>query len=328
LKRGETLLLSRADVRALLDLEECIGEVEQGFRMLASGEIPAPGVLGLHAADGGIHIKAAYRRGERAFFAAKANTNFPRNPGMRGLPTIQGVIVLCDAHNGELLALMDSIEITIQRTGAATAVAAKYLARSSARIATICGCGNQGRVQLAALRTVLPLEMAFLYDLDESAARGLAAETKGLKTVPTFSIEGALRESDVVATCTPSQKYIIGSADIRPGTFIAAVGADSEHKQELDPALFGRAKVVVDSRAQCANIGDLHHAIAAGTITAASIHAELAEVVAGSKPGRTSEDEITIFDSTGVAAEDVVSAIYVYEKAVASGRGVPFRFAS
>src|SRR5688500_13518354 len=98
MKGRETLLLSRADVRALLDLKECIREVEHGFRMLASGEIPAPGVLGLHAAHGGIHIKAAYRPGESAFFATKANTNFPHNPATRGLPTIQGVIVLCDAN--------------------------------------------------------------------------------------------------------------------------------------------------------------------------------------------------------------------------------------
>jgi ornithine cyclodeaminase/alanine dehydrogenase-like protein (mu-crystallin family) len=136
----------------------------------------------------------------------------------------------------------------------------------------------------------------------------------------------ALMHADVAATCTPAQQPFIAPADVRPGTFIAAVGADNEHKQEIDPALFAVAKVVVDSLDQCATIGDLHHAVAARTITRDSLHAELAAVVAGKKPGRSNDSEITLFDSTGIAIEDAAAAVCVLEKAKAQGNRASFRF--
>jgi ornithine cyclodeaminase/alanine dehydrogenase-like protein (mu-crystallin family) len=132
--------------------------------------------------------------------------------------------------------------------------------------------------------------------------------------------------ADVIVTCTPAQEFFIAAEDVRPGTFIAAVGADSEHKQEIDPALFSKAKVVVDSLDQCATIGDLHHAIAARTITRDSIHAELAAVVAGKKPGRSNDSEIILFDSTGIAIEDAAATVYVLAKAQANGHRTTFRF--
>src|SRR3982751_1262491 len=137
-----TLILSRRDVASLLSIDDCTLAVEQVFKMHGEGKTSPPGVLGIHARDGGFHIKAGLLELDRTYFAAKTNANFPQNVKRFGLPLIQGVIVLCDGENGYPLALMDSIEITIQRTGAATAVAAKYLARSDSKIATVCGCGN------------------------------------------------------------------------------------------------------------------------------------------------------------------------------------------
>src|SRR5580765_1219338 len=160
-----TLLLTRKDVSELLTLNDCVLVVEQAFRLQGEGQAPAPGVLGVHAQGGGFHIKAGTLPLSRNYFAAKTNANFPGNPA-RGLPTIQGVILLFDADNGQVLAAMDSMEITTLRTGAATAVAAKYLARKDSRIATICGCGNQGRVQLEALALVCPITRAYAFDLD------------------------------------------------------------------------------------------------------------------------------------------------------------------
>src|SRR5262252_5190225 len=144
----ELLILSRADVLELLSLRDCIDAVERAFRLHAEGRTLAPGVLGVPATGGCFHIKAAGLVGERSYFAAKTNANFPDNPQRFGLPTIRGTVVLADAETGEPLAMMDSASVTALRTGAATAVAAKYLARPDSRSATIVGCGAQGEIQL------------------------------------------------------------------------------------------------------------------------------------------------------------------------------------
>lgn len=155
------VLLTRTDVAALLSLKECIAAVEDAFRRHGLGETNPLGVLGTHVANGGFHIKTAVLGRERNYFAAKCNANFPGNRERNGLPTIQGAILLHDADDGRPLAVMDSIEITILRTGAATGVAAKYLARKDSRTVTVCGCGNQGRIQLRSLCEVLPLRKLF-----------------------------------------------------------------------------------------------------------------------------------------------------------------------
>jgi alanine dehydrogenase len=318
-KKRETLLLSANDVVSLLKMSDCINAVEAGFRYLGEGKLPSPEILSLHSALGGLHVKAALWRNGSEYFVAKANANFPGNPKTHGLPTIQGVIILCDANTGELLALMDSIEITALRTAAATAVAARKLARPDSKVITICGCGRQGSVQLQALLEILPIEMVYAYDLD-----GGAAQQKDIRVAGDLS--GAVQASDVVVTCTPAKKFFVKVDDVSPGTFIAAVGADSEHKQELDPRLFLASKIVVDSLSQCLRIGDLHHAVQDGRASAESVHAELADVVAGKSAGRATKDEITIFDSTGIAIEDAAAAALVYEKALDARLGTSFSF--
>ena len=267
----------------------------------------------------------------RSYFAAKTNANFPGTRDRFGLPTIQGIVLLFDAESGVPLAAIDSIEITILRTGAATAVAARRLARPDSRAITVAGCGEQGRVQLAALMGVLPIETVLVFDADPDRARRFAEERSRELSIPVEAapdLAAAIRASDVCVTCTPSRKPIVWNDDVRRGTFLAAVGADSSDKQELDPRVLARAKVVVDSLEQCAAIGDLHHAIAAGLVKTSHVHAELAELVDGRRPGRESADEVTVFDSTGTALEDVAAAAAVYEKALAAGRGTRFRFSA
>ena len=323
-QKRQTLLLSANDVLSLLKMSDCINAVETGFRYLGEGKLPSSEILSLHSPLGGLHVKAALWRNGSQYFVAKANANFPGNPKTHGLPTIQGVIILCDANTGELLALMDSIEITALRTAAATAVAARKLARPDSKVITICGCGRQGSVQLQALLEILPIEMVYAYDVDEDAAQRFADQQKNTRV--TVDLSGAVRASDVVVTCTPAKKFFVKVDDVRPGTFIAAVGADSEHKQELDPHLFLASKIVVDSLSQCLRIGDLHHAVQDGRASAESVHAELADVVAGKSAGRTTNEEITIFDSTGIAIEDAAAAALVYEKAVHAQLGTSFSF--
>lgn len=317
----ETLLLSRSDVAALLSLTECIAAVEQAFKAHAEGRSLPPGVLGVHAKDGGFHIKAAGTTGlahNRPYFAAKVNGNFFHNRERFGLPNIQGVIVLCDAENGTPLAVMDSMEITILRTGAATGVAAKYLAREDATTATICGCGNQGRVSLRALTQMRHLERVFAFDTDDEQAARYAndlADELQLAVTVVHDLPAAFRQSDIIVTCTPSKQPFLFQSDVAPGTFIAAVGADNETKQELDPHLLAASKVVADNLAQCAAIGDLKQALQLGLLTNAQVHAELGEVIAGHKPGRLTRDEVIVFDSTGTALQDVAAAVLVFEKA-------------
>jgi alanine dehydrogenase len=313
---AETLILTRSEVARLLHMGECIEAVETVFRDFALGKVGQPGVLGFHAKDGGYHIKVASSSGH---FAAKLNANFPGNPDRTGLPTIQGVITLFDTANGRLLALMDSIEITGLRTAAATAVAARYLARKDAAIATICGCGVQGRLQLEAVHLVRPLRSAMAFDQDRGRAERFATELSdrlGIPVTPAADVAAAARASDIIVTCTPSRQPILGPGDVKPGAFIAAVGADNPDKQEIDPELLRKSTVVVDHLEQCQAFGDLHHAIKAGVMKPGDVAAELGAVVAGKHPGRRSPEEIIVFDSTGSALEDVAAASIVYQRAV------------
>ncbi len=208
---------------------------------------------------------------------------------------------------------------------------AKFLARQDSRTITICGCGNQGRIQLKALSRVRRLETAFAYDRDgEQALRFSQDLTSDLRisVKPVSDLPAAVRQSDICVTCTTSTQPLLGSDDVSPGTFIAAVGADNPQKQELHPSLMARGKIVCDILEQCAVMGDLHHALDAGVVTLASVYAELGEVVAGNKPGRESKEEITIFDSTGTALQDVAAAAFLYEKAQRDGCGVRLDFAA
>ena len=325
----ETRLLTRLDVEGLLDPHTCVSAVEEAFRLRGTGGRIESAVLGLHSDGGGFHVKAATMLGDRGYFAAKLNANFPANPQTNGLPTIQGVLGLFDASTGAPLAVMDSIGITLLRTAAATAVAAGHLAREGPATVTIVGCGAQALPQLAALAVVRPIQHVHAVDRDASVANdfaAMAAERLGVSVAMAPDLARATRASGIILTCTTSRTPFLGVRHVVAGTFIAAVGADNEQKSEIEPALMRAAAVVADHRGQCETIGDLHHAIAAGAMRASDIRGELADVVAGTVRGRLNDDEIIIFDSTGVALEDVAAAAVVYERAVRAGIGQVVRF--
>ena len=325
-----TLLLSRDDVERLLTPDACIAAVEDAFRQLGLGQVPPPGILGMHAGEGSFHVKAGFLALERPYFAAKLNANFPQNAALHGLPTIQGAVILSDAGNGVPLAIMDSISITALRTAAATAVAAKYLARQEVGTALICGCGGQAAAQLRALLCVRKPRQVLSYDQDAGKAAAFAASLAkelAIPVAPAPNLAEAVGQSEIVVTCTTAHRFFVTKEMVRPGTFIAAVGADNEDKQEIDPRLLAQATVVTDLTEQACRIGDLHHAIAAGTMGPDKVHAELGEVVSGRKPGRTSADEIVVFDSTGTGLQDVAAAIAAYRHALDAGAGTKFTFA-
>jgi ornithine cyclodeaminase/alanine dehydrogenase len=177
---------------------------------------------------------------------------------------------------------------------------------------------------------VLPIERLYAFDQDANRAQQFADDMSSelhLTAQAVDDLKSAVRDSDVCVTCTTTKEYFLKKEYVKPGTFIAAVGADNPEKQELDPQLFISNKVVADILEQCATIGDLHHALQAGLVTREHVHAELGEVVAGKKAGRTSQEEIVIFDSTGMALQDAAAAAVAYEKAVRSGKGVIVDFA-
>ena len=329
-KAAGTLVLGGADVRKVLGMADCLRAVEAAFRMLGSGRAGRPVVSSIRAAEGGFHIKSALITvGEAEYFVSKTNANYPANASRHGLPTIQGTIVVHDASNGAPLAVIDSIEITAMRTAAATAVAARYLAREDAGALAVIGCGIQGFQHVRALSLVRTIRSASFYDVDEFAAQALAkhvAAEWGIPVHVSSSASDATRAADLVVTCTTSTEFLLHAADLQPGAFVAGVGVDAEHKRELSPDVLEASKVVVDVLEQCAAFGDLHHAIGRGVITAESVHAELGSIVAGVKAGRTSPEETFVFDSTGMALQDAATAVVVLERARANRLGIEVRF--
>jgi len=328
----DTFILTRSDIAALMTVDDYLESAREAFLALGGGRALSPMPLYLPAEGGGIHGKGALLRtaGGAAYAAVKVNANFPANPKRSGLPTIQGAIVLSDARNGRLLAILDSIEVTLRRTAAASALAARHLARPDSAVLAICGCGGQSRPQLAAYASVFSLKQVYAWDADPAVARQFCNDVSSFGSFDVSSeadLSKNTTDADIIVTCTTAKKAFLGLEHVRPGTFIAGIGADSAEKSELGPALMARASVVVDGLEQCAEIGDLHHAIAAGAMSSASVHATLAEVVAGRKPGRRDKEEITIFDSTGMAVLDVAAAMHIYERARSRGAGLACRFA-
>src|SRR4051794_6420222 len=201
-----TLVLSRTDVEKLLTPDACIAAVEDAFRQHAQGSVPPPGILGMHGHEGSFHVKAGFLAGDRPYFAAKINANFPQNGERHELPTIQGAVILFDATNGQPLAIMDSMAITALRTAAASAVAAKYLAPAECEAALICGCGAQAPAQLRALLRVRAPRRVYAYDQDEAKAAAFAAlANQEVKTEVTRDLRAAVAASALIVTCTTAR---------------------------------------------------------------------------------------------------------------------------
>lgn len=326
IKQQGTLLLTRSQMAHLLSLEEYIEGIEDAFRIYGQGEAfgtdmihgDTPGELEFHVKSGGLRV------GETLYYGLKINASCFSNMLTYGLPNIMGAIILFEAVRGIPLAIVDSIEPTIRRTAAGTAVAAKYLATPDAKSVTICGCGNQGRMQLTALKKVLPIDTVFAFDKSESVAKAYAKTMGDALHIPVevpASLEEAVAASQVVVCCTPSKKPYMMKSFVRPGTFIAAIGSDSPDKQELEAGLLQDTKVVVDIAEQCAEAGELNHGLESGLITMSAVHAEIGHIISGEKPGREDQAEIIVYDATGTALQDTAAVALCYEKAVRSGIG-------
>ncbi|MHA1490548.1 MAG: ornithine cyclodeaminase family protein [Promethearchaeota archaeon] len=327
-----TLLLRRSELSSLLSLKEYIIGIENAFKMHGEGSTfgtdmihgDTPGDVEFHIKVGGLKL------GDNLYFGLKINGSSFKNMEKYGLPNIMGAIILFDASKALPIAIIDAGDPTVKRTGAATAVAAKYLAKKNSKIVTICGAGTQGKIQLKLLKEVLPsIDRANIYDLSKDKALNYAEDMKkelGIDIIVVSDLKESVNESDIVVTCTPSkQKYLLKEF-VKKGTFIAAVGADSPDKQEIDENLFKDNKIIVDIYEQCAVAGELHHALNSGIITKERVHGELGQVIAGKVAGRVSDDEIIIYDATGTALQDTAAAAICYEKAIKNGIGRYFNF--
>jgi alanine dehydrogenase len=325
------LVLSRQDIAGLLTFSDYVDAVDRAFRLHAEGKAIQPDLLHLDAAEGEFHIKAGGFAGERGRVAVKVNGGFFNNPARHGMPAIQGVIVLSDAETGRPLACLESGEITVKRTGALTAIAVAHLARPAVEAATIIGCGRQARTQWLGLCHARAIPRLFLVDRNPEAADLFASELAGqaeVSVVPFENLGAATRNSDVIVTCTPARRAFLGPDHLMPGALVVAVGADSPDKQELDPRLLTRGRIVVDILSQCAEVGELHHGLAEGLLERHDVYAELGDILVGRKPGRVDANQTFIFDTTGTALQDAAAANVAYDRALATRVGVRVRLVS
>jgi alanine dehydrogenase len=320
------VLLSGRDLQRLLRPETTVTALRETYSALAVSRDDQGRSVGFTVEGGSIHVKSGLLPGSHLAFASKVNVNLPENAKLRGLPTIQGMVVVSDAKNGRPLAVMDSIALTGIRTAATAALAAQYGARRDSTRAAIIGCGAQARYQLEALRSGFALRTVRVFDTDTARAEAFAAaHSKSDCTVtPAANLRVAVAEADICITCTTSKSPVLAEdLDLRGG-FVAAVGADNPEKHEIAPRLMRRARILVDDLEACASGGDLNHALRSGAISKERVHADLAELASGRKQGRLTADELVIFDSSGSGVQDVAAAWAAYHEAVRLGVGVRF----
>lgn len=332
---AQMMVLSAEDISKVLTIEDAISAVEEAYRQKATGKGVAwpmvyeqfePGVADMDI-----------RSGELAgsgLFGLKLTAWFSQNP-KKGLPEIFGTTLLCDNATGEPLALLNASAVTGLRTGAAAALGAKWLARSDASKLLVAGAGHMSTYMVAGVLAVCPgVNEVKVWDpvsseapearvkrMRDEVARILSA-CEHARVASTYSIEatadgrGAVGDADVIVTITPATSPIIPNAWVRPGTHISCVGADMPSKQELASALVARAAVYVDDRGQSVSSGELEIPVEEGAIHPADIRAELGEVIAGMAPGRGDDEEITVFDTSGIAVQDLAASKVAYDRAV------------
>ncbi|ASY71425.1 multidrug DMT transporter permease [Sinorhizobium fredii USDA 205] len=322
-------ILTEAELRRIVPLDrEAVACVENAFHALATRAVAMPPILRLDIPEhrGEVDVKTAYVPGLDGF-AIKISPGFFDNPKI-GLPSTNGMMVLLSSRTGLVQALLiDNGYLTDVRTAAAGAVAAKHLSREKSSVAAIFGAGMQARLQLEALTLVRPIREARLWARDGEKAEATAsalAEKLGFPVKATIDPKAAVTGADIIITTTPSETPILKAEWLQPGQHVTAMGSDAEHKNELDPQAIAGATYVADSLKQTRRLGELHHAIAAGVVGLDAEFAELGQVIAGLRAGRTSAGEITIADLTGTGIQDTAIATLAFARANAANAGTTF----
>ena len=322
------LLITRRDLKQLLSMADVVEAVEAGFREYKIGRcsVPLRMPVKVAQAEGLFLFMPACLEGGGAF-GTKIISVFPGNAG-RGVSTLQSVYLLNDPATGELLAIMDGLLLTALRTGAASAVATRHLSRKSSSVLGVIGAGAQAPFQVEAILTVRPLHCVVVYDPHAEAVEKFAKAVSVEFAVPVkvaSDPQEVIKTADILVTVTTSRQPVFDGRDLRSGTHINAVGAFTPEMREIDDATVTRARIVVDTYEGClSEAGDLLIPMKAGRLSRERIEADLGEIVMGVKPGRRTDDEITLFESVGFAVEDVVTARLAYRRAKEKGLGREF----
>ncbi|HWP46776.1 MAG TPA: ornithine cyclodeaminase family protein [Candidatus Limnocylindrales bacterium] len=317
--------LSQKDLKQLLRMEEVIEAVENAFREYGEGKyrMPVRFSLEIPELEGTLLLMPAFLGGSEVM-GSKLVSVYPQNP-QKGLPSVMALYILNDAKTGRPLAVMDGTYLTGIRTGAASAIASKYLARKSSTVLGIFGAGVQAEFQLWALKTSFPLKKVLVYSRTLARAEMFAKEMSRKYQIPVEAMsrpEEVVKDSDILVTATTSKVPVFQGREVTPGTHINAIGAFTPQAREVDEDLVQAAKIVVDTyEGTQTEAGDLLIPIQMGLITLEDIYAELSELVMGQKAGRTNDQEITLFKSVGVAIEDAATAKLAYDRAVQLGVG-------
>jgi ornithine cyclodeaminase len=327
MNRRQALILRESEIHALLDPRGCLQAVESAFSAYARGQAELPAVINLEVPEhrGEVHVKAGYLH-TGPYYAVKIASGFLDNTQL-GLPTSDGMVLVFDARTGAVAALLlDNGYITDLRTGVAGAVAAKYLARTTVETVAVIGSGAQARHQIRSLGLVRKLREVRVWGRNRGKAAAciedLSRPTAGLRFVLASSVREAVEGADVVITVTASREPLVQAEWMATGALVIAVGSDGPDKQELDVEVLARAdRIVADSLAQCLRLGEIHHAVEKGVISPEKVTAELGQITAGLKPGRTSDDEIIVCDLTGVGVQDIAAASLVLERAFHHRKG-------
>ena len=323
----QTLLLTDYDIKDLLSMREVIDAVEKAFKEKALRRVQMPPKLYLfYGKVGDLRVMPCYLE-SLGISSVKIVNSHPGNRE-KGLSTVMATIILVDPETGFPKAIIGGTWITAMRTGAAGAIAVKYLARRNSEVAAFIGAGTQARTQLIGLMEVMnSLQEIRVFDINPEAGRSFLEFSKkvcGDKCSVTVysSAKEAIVDADIIVTTTPSRKPIVVSDWIDEGVHLNCMGADAPGKEEVDPMILKRAsKIVVDDVEQAVHGGEVNVPISLGIISKEDIYAEIGEVVAGLKKGRERDDEITVFSSTGLAIQDAVTADLAYKKAIEKGLG-------
>ncbi|EKF86997.1 alanine dehydrogenase [Methanobacterium formicicum] len=324
-----TLILKQSEIKKLINMKEVVESVETAFKAYAERDVQMPAKEYLFFHEGDLRIMPCYVRSSEEAGVKCVNVH-PKNPLEHQLPTVMAVIELVDPATGFPLAVMDGTLITDLRTGAAAGVATKYLARPDSETLGIIGAGKQACTQLMALNEVMDITKAKVFCRTCSTRTNFAKTASKLYGFDVEAVETAqeaVKNVDVIVTTTPSRKPLISADWISPGTHINAMGADAPSKQELETRLLLKSRIIIDSWDQASHSGEINVPVSQGVIKQKDIHAKLGDVVIGKETGREG-DEITIFDSTGLAVQDVVTAGLIYRRAREQGVGMDFDFIS
>jgi ornithine cyclodeaminase/alanine dehydrogenase len=306
-------------------MEQCMDAAEKAFVELAQGTAVLPLRINLFTQDGlGLYMPAYLK--EMGALVCKLVTSYVNNPAKHNLPTILGKVLLQDPNTGDVICLMDGGYLTAVRTGAASGVGTKYLAREEkGQTVGIFGTGAQGRTQLWAMTVARDVAKSYVYDVNaESASRFIAEMSSKLQLdiIRAMSPEHVLEEADIICTASSSPAPLFDGNRVREGTHINGIGSHTPNTRELDTAIIKRSKIIVDSYDACLReAGDIMIPIQEGLIDKSHIYAEVGEVITGKRPGRVDAREITLFKYNGLAIQDAAVAKLVYDKAVYAGIG-------